>query len=142
MRVKRPSDFEELLTKLKEQVFETYKDALIFAACYGIKKEHRLQFKKSGEPIPLSVFSNDRDQMIMNVIAMSDRGCDPNIMSDDRTEEKLTIFEEYACGGLALLSNKLDLTDDELVDALTTIIMETNASMITQIGSISELAET
>ena len=142
MRVKRPSEFEELLTVMKDQVFETYKDALIFAACYGLMKEHRLAFKKSSEPIPLSVFNNDREQMIINVIAMSDCGYDPNIMSDDRTEEKLTIFEEYACGGLALLSNRLDMTDDQLTDALASIIMETNTSVITGIGSISELAET
>ena len=140
-RVKRPAEYDDLLNSLREQIFDTYKDVLIFAACYGLKKNYRKTFSKSGEPISISIFDNERDRMIFNIIAMKETNFDANIMSNEQFDDKITMFEEYACGGLALLSNLIDPKDDRLVDALLEVISKNGVSILDEIGDIGHLAD-
>lgn len=112
-RVRRPAQFEEMLNELREKgIFKTYKDALVFSACLGKKRNKRVPFAKSSEPVHLSIFSGDFDKMVINAIAVSEDD-DAYLLSEEREDEKIKIFEEYACGGLEVLKNEIwDLKND------------------------------
>lgn len=104
-RVRRPQQFDALLTDLRE-VFASYKDALVFAACLGFKRKLRVSFEKSSEPIHMTTFSGQFDQAVINALAIRETS-DPFVMARTRDEERIKIFEEYACGGLGILQNVL-----------------------------------
>jgi len=107
IRVKRPYQYEKLMDQLKDAgPFETLKDVMVFAACLGLSKNRKNCFKKTSEPIALSIFSGDYDKMVINTIAIKDTN-DPFIMGNDRINERIEIFEEYACGGLEIIDNSL-----------------------------------
>jgi dnd system-associated protein 4 len=108
-RVRRPHQFEALLSDLardKDKVFDTLAAALVFAACLGFKRGQRVTFEKSSEPINMTSFNGAFDQSVMNTIAIATVN-DPFIMAKEREDEKIRIFEEYACGGLGILENVL-----------------------------------
>jgi dnd system-associated protein 4 len=124
-RVRRPQEFDTLLgelTKGKEAIFETYKHALVFAACLGFQRQKKLPFEKSSEPIHLTVFSGEFDQAIMNAIAISETG-DPFVMGNARVDEKIKIFEDYACGGLEILNNLLESGPQSRLETLLELTM-------------------
>jgi dnd system-associated protein 4 len=103
--VRRPKQYEEMLKKLcqgERRVFATFKEALVFAACLGFQEGKRVAFDKSSEPVGLDVFRADYDQAIIRCIGLVETR-DPNIMGAARQDECVRIFEEYACGGLAIL---------------------------------------
>src|SRR4051812_21915771 len=69
-RVRRPKDKEKLLERLtEERVFESYRDALAFAATLGHTKQLRKPFDKSSEPIAWTVFANAGLEPLINMIA-------------------------------------------------------------------------
>jgi dnd system-associated protein 4 len=112
-RVRRPVQFEVMLNELRDKgIFKTYKDALVFSACLGKKRNKRVPFAKSSEPVHLSIFSGDFDKMVINSIAVAEDE-DAFLLSEEREDEKIKIFEEYACGGLEILKNEIwDLKND------------------------------
>ncbi len=64
-RVRRPKAYDELLNLLRDReqgVFSTYKSALVFAAAVGFKERKRVAFTDLGEPIALTLFSENQDQ--------------------------------------------------------------------------------
>jgi dnd system-associated protein 4 len=103
--VRRPKQFEEMLKKLcqdQERIFATYKEAIVFAACLGFQEGRRVAFDKTSESVRLEVFHGDYDLAIMRCIGLAETR-DPTIMGTARQAECLRIFEEYACGGMAIL---------------------------------------
>ena len=107
--VRRPKQYEEMLRKLCQddnRIFSTYKEAMVFAACLGFSENKRVSFDKSSEPIRLDIFRGDYDEAILQCIGLVDTR-DPTIMGDARQDERLRIFEEYACGGLAILETEV-----------------------------------
>lgn len=107
--VRRPKQYEEMLRKLCQEdgkIFLTYKDALVFAACLGFEEERKVSFDKSSEPVGMHIFKGDYDAAIFNCIGLAETN-DPSIMGVSREEEKIRIFEEYACGGLEIIENKI-----------------------------------
>lgn len=120
-RVRRPKKFESFLKELTREkgVFKTYKDVMVFAACLGYHRGKRVPFDKSSEPINLQVFSGKFDLMVMNTIGIAELD-DPYIMSNNREDEKVAIFEEYACGGLEIMENEVGqgklLIDEGLIN--------------------------
>ena len=140
-RVRRPQNFDAFLQELtREQgIFKTYKDALVFAACLGFSRDKRVSFDKSSEPINLQVFGAHFDQMVINVLAVANEG-DPFIMSDEREDEKIRLFEEYACGGLEIMHNEVGQGPLRMDEGLLKMVLaeqeDTNILM-----EITELAE-
>jgi dnd system-associated protein 4 len=130
-RVRRPVEYELMLNELRDKgVFKTYKDALIFSASLGKARNKRVEFTKSSEPINLSIFSLDDDKMVLNSIAV-DEDSDPYLLSDDREDEKILIFEEYACGGLEILKNEIyDLKLDWEKSLISMIFREEDTEKI------------
>lgn len=128
-RVRRPQQFDGLLSELTKgkEVFQTYKDALVFAACLGFKRDRCVPFEKSGEPINLHVFSGQFDAAVMNAIAIAKLG-DPFVMAKNREDEKIKIFEEYACGGLEILENMLGQGHVPKHEALVALVLDEEKS--------------
>jgi dnd system-associated protein 4 len=114
-----------MLNDLREQgVFKTYKDALVFCACLGKKRDKRVEFSKSSEPVHLSIFSGDFDKMVINSLAVAEDG-DAFLLSEEREDEKIKNFEEYACGGLEILKNEVwDLKYDWVKSLVSMMIHE------------------
>ncbi|MGB3237662.1 MAG: DNA phosphorothioation-associated protein 4 [Geitlerinemataceae cyanobacterium] len=93
--------------------FETYADAIAFAAALGGKRKRRSPLKEisNREPAPISVevfISRGYDRLIELLAVTATQ--DVKILSptDAESEQKrLTIFEEYANGGLEILREEL-----------------------------------
>ena len=137
-RVRRPLDFEYLLTQLKDlKVFSSYKEALVFAACLGFNRGKRVSFTKSSEPIHLTTFSGKYDMMIFDVIAICEAKDNPMMMSEQNSDERIRIFEEYACGGLEILSNEVNNKNVES-DLINLILAErSDLSYLEELSGIS-----
>ncbi len=126
-RIRRPELYKDLMDELvnEKKVFQTLKDLMVFAASLGFKRDKRKSFDKSAEQIQLHIFSGRFDQTVINAIAVASSKNDPMIMSTDRTDERIRIFEEYACGGLEILQSEFrDGKISDWEDSLLTVIMQ------------------
>lgn len=113
-RIAPPRDFEDVLEKLVEMgLFETKQKALMYAAGLGWHKKERSQIDRKGEGVRYEVFAKDLDDGFIDALAIAE--CeDLNILSDERTEEKIRIFEEYAHTGLMEIRRVLSRPGAEL----------------------------
>lgn len=113
IRVKRSGDKEEVLESLKDNIFGQLTNALIFAASVGFKNGERipLSSKGAGDPIKEDVFrrTNLHWRGILNMMALCESNGDMSSLedSDEKEEDRIRIFEEYANGGLKILHDKL-----------------------------------
>lgn len=107
-RLNRSKDKDDLLQQLTEQgPFQEYRDVLVFAAALGWYEEHRVPLGAKGEPIRWEVATNRRGtEALANMISAAATS-DAEIVSPARFEERLTLFEEYANGGLERLRGVL-----------------------------------
>jgi len=139
-RVRRPSEFDDMLTDMRnKKVFDTYKDALIFAACLGFKRKKRVPFTKSSEPISLQIFSDEFNKSVLNIISVAESS-DLSHMGKEKEAERIAIFEEYACGGLEIIKNEYWDTKLDLNKGLAALIMqeqETDEQFISDITGLS-----
>lgn len=110
--------------------FETYADVLAFAATLGIKHKRRVPLvgevsKRDPSPIHRETFSAKGYDMVMNLIAIADRG-DPKILASNEVSsaERVQAFEEYANGGLEILEEMLRGTIDHLEQILLLLASE------------------
>lgn len=123
-RVRRPKDKEKLLTRLvDEKVFETYRDALAFAAALGFVKNSKLSFEQTSEPIAWSVFSGAGLESLINILAVMSSQ-DFEILSAERFQERLLLFEEFANGGLHILEERLARVERQSLDVVLELVME------------------
>ncbi|CAH7485184.1 DNA phosphorothioation-associated protein 4 [Vibrio chagasii] len=108
-RVRRPAKYDELLNKLvrEDKIFSTLKNALVFAASVGFKKQLRRSFDNSSEPIKLSIFDRDQDIPFMYALALAETNM-IEMMRDAQFEQVICIFEEYANGGLSFIESIYD----------------------------------
>jgi hypothetical protein len=82
-------------------------ELLCFAACLDHSRGLSLSFENSAEPVPWHVFDNSGKDSIVNLVAAV-ASEDFAIVGTDRFVEKLRVFEEYADGGLQILSELID----------------------------------
>jgi dnd system-associated protein 4 len=118
IRVKVAKDKAELVVALTANrdttgPFQTYADAIAFAAAYGYHYRHRVPIrevaKKEPGPISSDIFIARGYDFLIDLIALTSTG---NIQilqpqQPDFERQKLLIFEEYANGGLELLEKTL-----------------------------------
>lgn len=144
-RVRRPKDREDLLNRLTDRdqggPFQSYKDALVFAAALGYASGRREPFTQSGEAIDWSVFSGFGDEAMVNMIPVADAG-DLGSLASEQFDDRLTWFEEYANGGLALMEQKLATSTQEPLDTILELIHSYRAEPAAQLdpdwGSLAE----
>jgi len=145
-RVRRSSDFDKTLEHIvgKDKPFVSMRDALLFSACLGFNRQQRIKLgKKQSEPIRWDVMNNRKgSEMAVNLIAVLCNEDDPEILSDGRFDERITIFEEFACGGLTIIKNLLDRSANSPRDVLLQLIEETlPKDATTKVGDITDAVD-
>mgnify|MGYP000903926123 CR=1 FL=1 len=112
-RIRVPKNKEKIINILfkgesRTGVFITKAELITFAATLGYKYENRIPFDDSLDPIRQDVFERHGCDTVINLIAIADSK-DPIILrsSDIDEDRRITIFEEYANGGLEILQEEL-----------------------------------
>jgi dnd system-associated protein 4 len=122
-RVRRPRDKDELLTTLVEEgPFTTFREALVFASALGVAAQRRVPFDQTSEPIPWEVFGNTAAPTMDMIAAVTSDEID--ILADDRIDDRLTIFEEYANGGLEVIRERLANDPRPALDVALDIVLD------------------
>ena len=130
-RVRYPKDKADFVGKLvysdesKTAPFKQKSDVLAFAAALGLKKDRKTPLGNSfAEPIRLGVFEGQGYDILINLIALHEKE-DPKLLSNSPAdvEHRVSIFEEYANGGLEILMQELS----GAVDITETILLLVNS---------------
>jgi len=124
--IRRPKEHEEMLAALSQsdqKVFNSYKDALVFAACLGQMRDEKRSFDKSSEPVGIHIFSGEFDLSIMQCISLAEDK-DPAVMADSNEESRIRLFEEYACGGLDIINREVYESPEHWDIALERLMLE------------------
>lgn len=115
-RIKIAKDKSKLVKELKVSdnttgPFQTYVDVLLFAAALGVKHKKRVplvEFTKDLDPIRRDYFYQPKSELIINFLALSEIQSQLILANNEESDEqRLTIFEEYANGGLEILQQEL-----------------------------------
>jgi dnd system-associated protein 4 len=116
VRIKVAKDKAEFLKSLRateetQGPFQSYADALVFAAALGIRRGRRdpiAEYSKSIDPIRQDIFYGKGYDQVINLLAITS-GNEPRVLAstDEAEEERVKIFEQYANAGLEILSRTL-----------------------------------
>ena len=89
--------------------FGNQADVLAFAAAIGAQYAQTEPFTRYNEPIRQEVFERAGYDTLINLLAIY-RSEDPTVLANasEAEEERITIFENYANGGLNWLKNELE----------------------------------
>ncbi|MBV8885629.1 MAG: DNA phosphorothioation-associated protein 4 [Chroococcidiopsidaceae cyanobacterium CP_BM_RX_35] len=115
-RIKIAKDKTKLVRDLKAAddttgPFQTFVDIMVFASALGARRKKRVplvEFARDLDPIRRDYFDNNRCDLVINLLAISETQ-DQKILAQDEAsdEQRITIFEEYANGGLEILQDEL-----------------------------------
>lgn len=109
-RFSRPKDKADLLDELvgDESPFSEYRDALFFASVVGWREERRVPLAGRGEAIRWDVMTNRfATEDVVDMIAAAEEPDDKDLLSADRSNDRIAILEEYANGGLEVIQERL-----------------------------------
>lgn len=132
-RIRMSKDKVDLIKELTASegvkgAFRHMVDLLTFAAALGYSRKSRLPLKepaKSPDPIRQSVFQSHGYDTVLNLLAAAD-SFDPAVLanSDEMEDRRVTVFEEYANGGLELIAKELKGSTDALQSILLLLAKE------------------
>lgn len=127
--IRRSSEFEDLYNRLGSReyrwpqdsrpegapLFGTIRELMCFAAVLGFQTERREELVGPTHVIPEEVFAKNDDALeCLRMIALAESK-DHMVFAEERVDEMVTIFEEYACGGTRLIQSFLtDMPTDAL----------------------------
>lgn len=122
-RVRPPKDKDSIVVMLTKGddggdttgVFQTRAHLLTFAAVYGFAKGSRQTLDHPDEGIRQEIFQRHGFDTIIHLLAFISTQ-DPKILAptDQADDLRVSIFEEYANGGLERLRTELQGVDDPL----------------------------
>ena len=123
-RVRRPSQHDQLMKRLAndEGPFSTLAEVLTFAAGLGYAEGRREPLDTSGEQIDFDVFQRLGAEGFIDMLAAAVHE-DVTILGPAMSDERLTVFEEFANGGLGILQSRLAQSKGDL-DSLLTIVLD------------------
>jgi dnd system-associated protein 4 len=112
-----------------------------FAAMYGFRRKRKVEFSNSLEPIRQDVFEKSGQDQLINLLALAETK-DPHSLAqtEEAVKQRITIFEEYANGGLELLRQELHGHDDPL-DRLLLLIEQERGSGVREQQDEYDLSE-
>lgn len=119
-------------------IFRSKQKALMFAAALGWHGQNPVPLEKRGEPIRFSVFQSALDDDFVSSLAVAQTG-DLKILSDEREDERIKIFEDYAHAGLLELKRILARPGDPL-DQLLALVMDVKEAPAGPTGPAADLA--
>lgn len=138
-RIRPPKDKEELIQRLisDEGPFSTKWEVLVFAAALGWSKERKEPLEKPGEGIRYGLFANYATvAALIDSLGILHSPNDASIMSDDRLGERISVFEEYANGGLAIIQGELNATQSRPIDVLLGLCREAGTQSKSDLRSL------
>lgn len=126
-RVRRPAQHEDLMKQLAgdDGPFGTLAEVLTFAAGLGYAEGRREPLDGTGEQIDFDVFQRLGVDGFIDMLAAAVNE-DVTILGQDKSDDRLTLFEEFANGGLDVLESRLVQTEPSL-DSLLDIVLEREA---------------
>jgi dnd system-associated protein 4 len=146
-RVRRPKEQEILYKELTNTesvkgVFDSYKDIFMLAGVVGFKFSKKKSFKETAEQIALSVFNMETDFPVITAIALLDTK-DAGILIDteDNHDLKLTIFEEYAAGGLDIIYESISKSALKPEDNLYEFIFNSKNEMTEKEQNLKDIVD-
>jgi len=101
----------------KFEIFKSKQKLMMFAAAIGKHLGTRVRLDSRGEPIRMSIFDTACDTAFINALAVAETDT-LNILDPERELERVTIFEEYANGGLQEIRKMLSAPGDNLEQLL------------------------
>lgn len=116
--INRSSKYQKLIEYLsvntenefKKKIFPTIRDLLCFAALLGYSENRRVPFLQgeAKEDIQSNIFQNNPESIdIMFMLALAEEQ-NLSILELSNMDKAVTIFEEYANGGLGLIEKMID----------------------------------
>lgn len=146
-RIHIPKEHEEFINRLcnanDEEYngpFKTKADALAFAAAYGASLGKRIELSETvRDPIRKVVFDSAGYGTLINLLAVADTE-NPNVLAitDEKEDERATIFEEYANGGLTHLA-QVCANDTNLANSILLIVNQSKPKDMDQGLDITNL---
>lgn len=112
VRIRRPQEHEALMIELQDEAkFSTFRDILLFSAAIGYRFSRSVEITAAaGDPIRYETLTAPaHSEALINMIATNTATDDPEIMDDARLEERIKIFEKYACGGLEYIQEQVNV---------------------------------
>lgn len=109
-RFSPPKDKTDFLKELidKGSPFKEYRDVLFFAAVVGWRESRRVPLNARGEAIRWDVMNNRYGtEIVMDMMAVTECPDNRDFLSSDFHDERVSILEEYANGGLEVLRERL-----------------------------------
>lgn len=130
-RLNFAKDKRELIEFLvKQGPFRENRDVLVFAAIVGWHEKRDLPLAAKDEPIRWETATNRRGtEALANMIAAV-YSADPEILSEERFDERLEIFERYANGGLEILRGLLANEPRPPVDVILELVQKVSRSPV------------
>jgi dnd system-associated protein 4 len=112
--IKRPDEFESVVERLTDSrnsevgvaFFATIMDLLIFAAAIGLACKTRQTVAPGGKIVPFRIFENNQKDGFVYLLALAESQ-NADALAPANDENTATVFEEYAAGGLKLISSWL-----------------------------------
>lgn len=127
------ASFERLLDRLtspiagtsNERLFETKQKALMFAAGLGYRRGQRLPLsaRDTNGAIRFDVFQSNHDEAFVQILGIVEARGDLNVLSEERADEIVTAFEEYAHAGLLELERACFEGAADPLDALVHLVI-------------------
>ncbi len=137
-RVQRSINKETLVKSLttgENPVFKEIWRLLMFAAALGYKQKRRIPLgaTDTGKAFPQQYFSNSPVWPGFQYLLALSEIEDASILSggDEADDQRITIFEEYANGGLELIEEELESSGYSL-DSMINLIAQSTAEATTQ----------
>ncbi len=112
--IRRSEDYDAVARRLVETkhpetgqpIFRTFMDLLVFSAMVGLSTGTRLKAGSTSLTVPESVFANRNMDGAIFLVALANTK-DPNSLREKNDLSSFSVFEEFANGGLKVISDWL-----------------------------------
>ena len=143
VRVRRPASHEVLIKHLQDEAgFPYMRDVLLFAAGVGVFHQRRVPFERAGEPIRYDTLTEPGFSGAFLAMMAACSIADPEILDGGRLQERVSVLEEYANGGLELIQEQMNVRGEPLDVVVRGLVMEAlTDSTVVEPASIEELLE-
>lgn len=122
-----------------EGPFQTKQKALMFAAAVGAHFGRREPLGATEEPIRWQIFQNNGDDAFIQALGVAEtEGLE--VLADEEGEAYVSLFEEYANGGLAYLEQHVLNQPVDLLDALVDLLLQMRRGGDRQRGGLENIA--
>lgn len=130
-RIRRPKDKEELFDRLTSKdergPFGSTVDVMFFSAAIGAHFQREEEFEESMEPMVFELFQKSMEhEAFFDLIGIYHTD-GVEILSDEREDAKVEIFERYANGGLDLIRERLASSSGDPFDVVMRLMAEAHS---------------